>query len=475
MSEYIVTIGLEVHCELKTESKLFCSCPNKFGGEPNSHTCPICSGHPGTMPVINKKAVEYAIKAGCAIGSRINKFSKWDRKNYFYPDLPKAWQTSQYDLPLCVGGEISFEVNGEEKTVHMNRIHLEEDAGKLVHSGGHTAVDYNRCGVPLIECVTEPEIHSADEAVAFLEEMISIFRYSGISDCKMQEGSIRADVNLSIAKRGEPLGTRTETKNLNSLRSVRRAIEAEIARQTDVLESGGRVVQETRHFDDASGTGYGMRSKEDAQDYRYFPEPDLMPVVMTDEDIERIKATLPELKAARRKRYTETLGLSAYDAEQLTDEPSVADLFDGTVALGANPKKAANYVMSEIMRKGKTEGEDGITVGVTAKQLAEILALVDKGEINLVASKDVLDKIWQSGMSASEAVDALGLRQNNDVGEIEKLVRDIISANPGPAQDFRNGNEKVLSFFVGQLMKATRGKINPKIAGELVRKLLTCS
>lgn len=473
MSEYTVTIGLEVHCELKTESKLFCSCPNRFGGEPNSKTCPICAGHPGVLPVLNRKAVEYAVKAGCAVGSRINRFSKWDRKNYFYPDLPKAWQTSQYDLPLCVGGEIRFDVNGEEKTVRLNRIHLEEDAGKLVHGAGGTAVDYNRCGVPLIECVTEPDLHSADEAVAFLEEMICIFRYAGVSDCKMQEGSIRADVNLSIAKAGEPLGTRTETKNLNSLRSVRRAIEAEIVRQKEVLESGGKVVQETRHFDDASGTGYGMRSKEDAQDYRYFPEPDLMPVVMSDDDVERIRASLPESGRARRRRYTETLGLSDYDASVLTGDPAVADLFDGAVKAGANAKKAANYVMSEIMRKGKTEGEDGITVGISSAQLTELLALVEKGEINLVSSRDVLDKIWLTDLGAGEAVEKLGLRQNNDAGEIEKLVRDIVAANPGPADDFRKGNEKVLSFFVGQLMKATKGKTNPKIAGDLVRKVLS--
>lgn len=473
MSDYIVTIGLEVHCELKTKSKLFCSCPNEFGGEPNSHTCPICSGHPGVMPVINGKAVEYTVKAGCAIGSSISKYSKWDRKNYFYPDLPKAWQTSQYDLPLCIGGQVKIDVDGEEKTIRLNRIHLEEDAGKLVHDGKTTAVDYNRCGVPLIECVTEPDIHSADEAVAFIEELTSIFRYAGISDCKMQEGSIRADVNLSLSKPGEPLGTRTETKNLNSLRSVKRAIEAEIARQMEVLESGGKIVQETRHFDDATGTGYGMRSKEDAQDYRYFPEPDLMPVVLSDETIEKIRASLPEMRRERRARYTKEYNLSDYDAEQLTTDPFVADLFEGAVKMGAVPKKAANYVMSEIMRKGKTEGEDGITVGISGDQLYDILTLVEKGEINLVASKDVLDYIWLTDKKAAEAVEKLGLKQNNNTEEIEQLVRQIIAENPGPANDYRNGNEKVLSFFVGRLMKATKGKTNPKIAGELVQKILS--
>lgn len=473
MSGYVPTIGLEVHCELKTETKLFCSCRNKFGSEPNTNTCPVCAGHPGVLPVLNRKAVEYTVRAGCAIGCKISRYSKWDRKNYFYPDLPKAWQTSQYDLPLCTGGEVKITVGGEEKTVRLNRIHLEEDAGKLVHGAGGTAVDYNRCGVPLMECVTEPDMHSADEAVAFLEELASVFRFAGVSDCRMQEGSIRADVNLSMSRPGEPLGTRTETKNLNSFRSVRRAIEAEIRRQTEVLESGGKVVQETRRFDDATGEGYGMRGKEDAQDYRYFPEPDLMPVVLSDDDVGRIRASLPELARDRRKRYTERLGLPAYDAEQLTCDPAVAELFDGAVNAGANAKKAANYVMSEIMRKGKTAGEDGIIVGISGTQLAELLALVDKGEINLVSSRDVLDRIWLTDEAPSAAVDALGLRQNNDEGEIEKLVRDIVAANPGPADDFRKGNEKVLSFFVGQLMKATKGKTNPKIAGELVRKVLS--
>ncbi len=473
MSGYVPTIGLEVHCELKTETKLFCSCRNKFGSEPNTNTCPVCAGHPGVLPVLNRKAVEYTVRAGCAIGCKISRYSKWDRKNYFYPDLPKAWQTSQYDLPLCTGGEVKITVGGEEKTVRLNRIHLEEDAGKLVHGAGGTAVDYNRCGVPLMECVTEPDMHSADEAVAFLEELASVFRFAGVSDCRMQEGSIRADVNLSMSRPGEPLGTRTETKNLNSFRSVRRAIEAEIRRQTEVLESGGKVVQETRRFDDATGEGYGMRGKEDAQDYRYFPEPDLMPVVLSDDDVGRIRASLPELARDRRKRYTERLGLPAYDAEQLTCDPAVAELFDGAVNAGANAKKAANYVMSEIMRKGKTAGEDGIIVGISGTQLAELLALVDKGEINLVSSRDVLDRIWLTDETPSAAVDALGLRQNNDEGEIEKLVRDIVAANPGPADDFRKGNEKVLSFFVGQLMKATKGKTNPKIAGELVRKVLS--
>ncbi len=303
------TIGCEVHAELKTATKLFCGCKNEFGGQPNTHCCPVCSGFPGTLPMLNRKAVEFAVKAGLALHCEINRFSKWDRKNYFYPDLPKAWQTSQYDLPLCVGGYVEFTLDGEKKRVRLNRIHLEEDAGKLIHDGGVSRVDYNRCGVPLIEIVTEPDMHSAEEVTAFLAELKSVLKYTGVSDVKMQEGSLRCDVNLSVAEDGAPLGTRTETKNLNSFRSVA----FETRRQIELLESGGVVEQETRRFDDNRGIGYAMRSKEDAHDYRYFPEPDLMPVVFTDDDIAAIKNGIPELKDARCARYA-ALGLPAYDA-----------------------------------------------------------------------------------------------------------------------------------------------------------------
>lgn len=470
MSQYITTIGLEVHCELSTNSKLFCSCKNEFGGEPNTHCCPVCSGHPGVLPVLNKRAVEYTVKAGLALGCRINRFSKWDRKNYYYPDLPKAFQTSQFDIPLCVGGEVRYKLNGKDRVVRLNRIHLEEDAGKLVHNGNVTEVDYNRGGVPLMEIVTEPDLISADDAVAFLEELRSVIRYCGVSECKMQEGNMRADVNLSLAKAGQPLGTRTETKNLNSFRSVRRAIESEQARQEEVLSSGGSISQETRHFDDNKGTSYAMRSKEDAMDYRYFPEPDLLPVVLTDKDVEDIKNTVPELRLSRSIRYENEYGLTDKDAEVLTAEPGIAELFDGTTRLGVPAKKVSNYILSEVLRKAKVEGSDDIVVGINAAQLAGILDLVAKNEINLVTSRDVLEKIWLTDMPAAAAVDALGIRQVNDEGEIEKIVLELIAANPGPAKQLREGNEKVMSFFVGQIMRATKGKCNPVIAGELLKK-----
>ena len=473
MSDYEITIGLEIHCELKTESKIFCSCANVFGGEPNTHCCPICSGLPGVMPVLNKKAVEYTVKAGLAMNCEISQYSKWDRKNYFYPDLPKAWQTSQYDLPLCGKGLVEYELNGEKKSVRINRIHLEEDAGKLIHEGGITRVDYNRCGVPLMEIVTEPDLHSADEVLAFLDELKSILKYTGVSDVKMQEGSLRCDVNLSVAKKGsDKLGTRTETKNLNSFSSAKRSILFEAARQEEVLQSGGEIVQETRRWDDNKGEGYPMRGKEDAHDYRYFPEPDLMPVVLPKEEVERIRSTIPELKTERINRYTDELSLPLYDAKILTQDKDIADLFDATVKKGANPKKASNYIMSEILRKGKTEGAEDVTVGVNADQLFDILSLVNDGTISLVASKQVLDDIWLSDKSAKDSVEKLGLKQNNDSGEIEAILKGIIDANPKVVADYRAGNEKVTAFFVGQVMKATKGKSNPKVVNELLVKLL---
>ncbi len=473
MSGYETTIGLEIHCELKTESKIFCSCANVFGGEPNTHCCPICSGFPGVMPVLNKKAVEYTVKAGLAMNCEISRYSKWDRKNYFYPDLPKAWQTSQYDLPLCGKGLVEYEIGGEKKSVRINRIHLEEDAGKLIHEGGITRVDYNRCGVPLMEIVTEPDLHSADEVLAFLDELKSILKYTGVSDVKMQEGSLRCDVNLSVAKVGSgKLGTRTETKNLNSFSSARRSIIFETNRQIDVLESGGEIKQETRRWDDNKGEGYSMRGKEDAHDYRYFPEPDLMPVVLPQEEVDRIRSSIPELKGERIARYTDELSLPLYDAKILTQDKEIADLFDETVKAGANPKKASNYIMSEILRKGKTEGAEDVVVGINAEQLNDILTLVGDGTVSLVASKQILDDIWLTDKSAKESVEKLGLKQNNDSGEIEAVLKGIIDANPKVVADYRAGNEKVTAFFVGQVMKATKGKSNPKVVNELLVKLL---
>lgn len=465
------TIGCEVHCELKTETKLFCGCKNEFGGEANTHCCPVCSGFPGTLPVLNRKAVEYAVKAGLALHCKIGEFSKWDRKNYFYPDLPKAWQTSQYDLPLCIGGYVEYELNGERKRVRLNRIHLEEDAGKLVHDGGISRVDYNRCGVPLIEIVTEPDMHSAEEVVAFLTELKSVLKYTGVSDVKMQEGSLRCDVNLSVAEDGEKLGTRTETKNLNSFRSVARSIAFETRRQIDVIESGGTVEQETRRFDDNKGIGYAMRSKEDAHDYRYFPEPDLLPVVMSAADIKRIADTVPELKDARIARYTEKLGLPDYDARVLTEDKDVSYLFDGAVKLGADPKKASNFIMSEVLRLAKAQSSEDVELGISAEQLAEILKMSAADELNNLAAKQLLSELWGTELDARDTAGKKGLIQSNDEGEIKAIFDKVIADNPKQTADFIAGNDKLRGYFVGQVMRASGGKANPKIINGLLDNL----
>ncbi len=465
------TIGCEVHAELKTNTKLFCGCINEFGGAPNTHCCPVCSGFPGVLPVLNRRAVEYTVRAGLALGCEINGFSKWDRKNYFYPDLPKAWQTSQYDLPLCVGGYVEFPFDGQTKRVRLNRIHLEEDAGKLVHDGGVSLVDYNRCGVPLIEIVTEPDMHSAEEVVAFLTALKSILKYTGVSDVKMQEGSLRCDVNLSVAEDGAPLGTRTETKNLNSFRSVARAIAFETRRQIDVIESGGTVEQETRRFDDNKGVGYAMRSKEDAHDYRYFPEPDLPPVTFTDAQLDGIKAEIPTLPAARVKTYTEKYGLPAYDAEVLTADKDVADLFERVVENGIEPKKASNFIMSETLRLAKSSGSDDVELKVTAEQLYAILKMSADGELNNLAAKSLLAEVWGSDADPRETARRLNLVQSNDAGAIKQIFDGVIAANPKQTADFLAGNDKLRGYFVGQVMRAAGGKANPKIINDLLDKL----
>lgn len=465
------TIGCEVHAELKTNTKLFCGCINEFGGAPNTHCCPVCSGFPGVLPVLNRKAVEYTVRAGLALGCEINGFSKWDRKNYFYPDLPKAWQTSQYDLPLCVGGYVEFPFDGQTKRVRLNRIHLEEDAGKLVHDGGVSLVDYNRCGVPLIEIVTEPDMHSAEEVVAFLTALKSILKYTGVSDVKMQEGSLRCDVNLSVAEDGAPLGTRTETKNLNSFRSVARAIAFETRRQIDVIESGGTVEQETRRFDDNKGVGYAMRSKEDAHDYRYFPEPDLPPVTFTDAQLDGIRAEIPTLPAARVKTYTEKYGLPAYDAEVLTADKDVADLFERVVENGIEPKKASNFIMSETLRLAKSSGSDDVELKVTAEQLYAILKMSADGELNNLAAKSLLAEVWGSDADPRETARRLNLVQSNDAGAIKQIFDGVIAANPKQTADFLAGNDKLRGYFVGQVMRAAGGKANPKIINDLLDKL----
>ena len=471
--DYEMTVGLEIHCELKTESKLFCGCRNAFGGKPNEYSCEGCGAFPGTLPAMNKLAVEYIVRAGLALNCKINKLSRWDRKSYFYPDLPKAWQVSQQEFPVCGAGLVEYEVGGIKKSARINRIHLEEDAGKLVHEDGVTKSDANRGGLSLIEIVTEPDFHSADEVVAFLDELKSILKYTGVSDVKMQEGSLRCDVNMSVAPYGsKTLGVRTETKNLNSFAAARRSIEWEYARQAAAVKSGEKLVQQTRRWDDAKGEGYAMRSKENAHDYRYFPDPDVLPLVLTDEDIAEFKSRLPELRKSKLARYTGELGLPEYDAKILTGDRDVSILFDGAVKLYNNPKKVSNYIMSEVLRKGKIEGSEDIEIRVSPKQLAGILELVEQGALSLAASRAVLDKIWGTSEEPKKATESLGLVQVNDAGEIEAVVKGIIDANPRAAAEYRAGNAKTAAFFVGQAMKATQGKCNPKMVGDILERLL---
>lgn len=469
--DYEVIIGLEVHAELSTNSKIYCGCTTEFGADPNTHCCPICTGMPGTLPVLNEKVVEYAVKMGLATNCEIAKFSKQDRKNYFYPDLPKAFQTSQYDLPLCEHGHIDINVNGEKKKIGITRIHIEEDAGKLIHDAytGDTLVDMNRCAVPLIEIVSEPDIRSADEAVAYMQTLKSILEYLDICDCKMQEGSLRCDVNLSVRKKGETkFGTRTETKNLNSFKSIHRSIEFETKRQIEELENGGTIYQETRRFDDAKGIGYAMRSKEDAHDYRYFPEPDLAPIILSDEYVENLKKSLPEMPHVRKERYINDYELPEYDAEQLTNSKEVADYFEKVVKLCNNPKAVSNWIMSEF---SKMLNEKEITIKeskVTEENLAELLELVQKGTISSAIAKKVFIDMFETGDMAKDIVNKKGLIQVTDEGAILEIVKKIIDNNPQSVADYKAGKDRALGFLVGQIMKETKGKANPQIVNKLL-------
>ena len=467
---YKMVIGLEVHSELKTKTKCFCGCKNEFGSIPNTHCCPVCTGMPGALPVLNQKAVEYAIRAGLAVNCRINEYSVFERKNYFYPDLPKAYQISQLEYPLCVGGEVEIETNGVKKTIHLDRIHLEEDACKLIHKDYGTLVDYNRGGVPLIEIVSKPDIASAEEAVAYLKKLRSILLYIGVSDCKMQEGSLRCDVNLSLHKEGEPLGTRTEMKNLNSFRAVQRAIEYEAKRQQEELEKGNKIIQETRRFDDVTGKTYSMRTKEDAQDYRYFPDPDLIPIEVTKEYIEEIRSFLPRMAKQRAEEYISKLGLTEKDAMLLTEERSVADYFEEVLKDCNNPKFVCNWILGEVFKKmNATESED---IKVSAKNMAKILNMYNSGEIGQSVARKLLDEVWDTDKDPAQIVEEQGLKQINDEKGLEAIIQKIIDDNPKAVAEIKAGNQKIMAFFVGQAMKATSGKANPKMVNELVNKLV---
>lgn len=473
--DYEVIIGLEVHAELATKTKIYCGCSTEFGSDPNTHCCPICTGMPGVLPVLNKKVVEYAIKMGLATNCEIARFSKQDRKNYFYPDLPKAYQTSQYDLPLCEHGHVEFMVGDQKKRVGITRIHIEEDAGKLIHDPytGDTLVDFNRCGVPLIEIVSEPDIRSAEEAVGYMQTLKSILEYLEICDCKMQEGSLRCDVNLSVRKKGETkFGTRTETKNLNSFKAIARSIEFETDRQIKELENGGKIYQETRRWDDDKGIGYAMRTKEDAHDYRYFPEPDLAPIVLSDEYINGIKESLPDMPNVRKHRYIEEFGLPEYDAEQITNSKHMAEFFDKAVKTCGNAKLVSNWLMSDVARILNEQEIDITEAKFTAEQLGHLISLIEKNVISSAIAKKVFEDMAQSGKDPESIVEEKGLKQVTDEGAIRDIVIKVLDLNPASVADYLAGKERAMGFIVGQTMKESHGKANPVMVNKLVKEEL---
>ena len=477
--KYEAVIGLEIHCELKTNTKIFCGCATSFGADQNTHVCPVCLGLPGVLPTVNKRVVEFGIKAGLATNCTINKFSKFDRKNYYYPDLPKNWQTSQYDLPIAEHGWVDIDVEGEKKRVRLTRIHMEEDAGKLVHSGNtikdsaSSNVDYNRTGVPLLEIVSEPDMHTAEEARAYMEKIKAIMEYIDVSNCRMEEGNLRADVNVSIRPVGSAvLGTRTEMKNINSFKSLVDAIEYEIDRQTEVLEDGGHIVQETRTWDPSRGITLSMRSKENAHDYRYMPEPDLPPIVTTDEQIEAFRKELPELPDARRERLEKDYGLSDYDAGIITASRSIAEYFDEVVADGADAKLAANWMMGELAKHLNADGKTITESPVEPPRLAAMIQLISKGTISSKIAKTVFEAMWKSQDSPEEIVQAKGLVQITDTKAIEEIVDKVIADNPKPVADYKGGNKKAVGALVGQVMKLSKGKANPQVVNQLLAQKL---
>lgn len=479
MTRYITVIGLEVHAELKTKTKIFCSCSTEFGGLPNTHVCPVCLGMPGALPVLNKQVVDYAIKTGLSLNCAIQKTNKFDRKNYFYPDLAKNYQISQLYQPICLGGHIDIVVDGEHKSIGVTRIHMEEDAGKLVHSGAtistsdSSAVDYNRAGVPLLEIVSEPDMRSAEEARAYMENLKAILEYIDVCDCKMQEGSLRCDANVSIMPEGaKEFGTRAEIKNLNSFRSLVRAIEYEVERQKEILEDGGHVVQETRTWDEANGITLSMRSKEEAHDYRYFPEPDLVPVELTDEWIDGIRASLPELPAQRQVRLMEQFGLSEYDASLIVSTKAMAEYFDEAVKTAKDAKGVANWLLGDVSAYLNNEG---ITIGefkISPANLAELVNLTKEGVLSSKLAKKVFAEMLKENEAPKALVKKLGLEQVSDEGAIMKLVEETIAENPQAVADFKAGKQKAIGSLVGQIMKKSKGKANPGMVQSMLKEKL---
>ena len=454
--EYETVIGLEVHVELATKTKIFCSCSTAFGSAPNTHTCPVCTGMPGSLPVLNKKVVEYALAVGLATGCKINQNSKFDRKNYFYPDNPQNYQISQLYLPICYDGGVEIETESGIKTIGIHEIHMEEDAGKLVHDDWEevSLVDYNRSGVPLIEIVSEPDMRSAEEVIAYLDKLRMIIQYLGASDCKMQEGSMRADVNLSVREKGaKDFGTRTEMKNIGSFKAIARAIEAEAARQIDLIEAGEQVVQETRRWNDEQGYSYAMRSKEDAQDYRYFPEPDLAPLVISDAYLQQLKSNQPELRDEKFARYVSEFELPEYDAKILTSAKKLADIFEAATELCGKPKKVSNWLMGETMRLLREHEKDPDEITFSPANLAKLIALTEAGTINGTVAKEVFEQVF-------------------DKDALRSMIAKVIQDNPKSVEDYRGGKEKALGFLVGQTMKAMKGKANPGMVNQILKEML---
>lgn len=472
---YETVIGLEVHVELATKTKIFCGCSTKFGGEPNTHTCPVCTGMPGSLPVLNKQVLEFAVAVGLATNCDITRYCKFDRKNYFYPDNPQNYQISQLYLPICRNGHVTISVDGQDKDIGIHEIHMEEDAGKLVHDEWDDCsyVDFNRSGVPLIEIVSEPDMRSADEVIAYLETLKMVVQYLGASDCKLQEGSMRADVNLSIREVGAAeFGTRTEMKNLNSFKAIRRAIEGETERQIDLIESGQKVIQETRRWDDNAFESYAMRSKEDAQDYRYFPDPDLVPISLSEEFLEQIRDKQPEFRNEKRLRYKEEFGLPEYDIDIITESKRMADIFENTVALGADPKKVSNYLMGETMRILKERELDPQDIGFSPEALCKLIKLQESKQINGTVAKEVFEVMFFEDIDPESYVEEKGLKTVNDEGALRKTVEEVIANNPQSVEDYRNGKEKAIGFLVGQTMKAMQGKADPGAVNAMLKELL---
>lgn len=475
MKQYETVIGLEVHVELATKTKIFCSCSTAFGGAPNTHTCPVCTGMPGSLPVLNKQVVEYAMAVGLATNCKINQFCKFDRKNYFYPDNPQNYQISQLYLPICVNGGVEIETAAGKKIIGIHEIHMEEDAGKLIHDEWEdcSLVDYNRSGVPLIEIVSEPDMRSAEEVIAYLDKLRLIIQYLGASDCKLQEGSMRADVNLSVREAGtETFGTRTEMKNLNSFKAIVRAIDGERARQIELLEEGKQVIQETRRWDDNKEYSYAMRSKEDAQDYRYFPEPDLVPIVISDEWLQRVKEQQPELRDEKIARYKKEYEIPEYDILILTSSKKMADLFEETIALCKKPKEVSNWLMGEAMRLLKEEEKDVDEISLSPEYLAKLIELLEAGTINRTVAKEVFEVIFRENVNPEQYVEEKGLKMVQDKDLLRSTIAEVIQKNPQSVADYHGGKTKAMGYLVGQTMKAMKGKADPALVNQILTEML---